>query len=153
MVLYSGYNTINWSDTNHFDSEDDYHTGCRNVSHCQQQSYSGLRSPGRSNSTYFWIVIDTCNSPFIHTSAYYPLLFIQDIRLFLIGLNYQANFHIKLPLTKLGRCEQHTHRYDGILPQYTIATSFPGSSVVARYASKRNTWISDLQLMQKDIAR
>ena len=33
---------------------DDYRTGCRNVSHCQQQqSYSGLRSPGRSNSTYF----------------------------------------------------------------------------------------------------
>ena len=30
-----------------FDSEDDHHTGCRNVSHCQQQqSYSGLRSPG-----------------------------------------------------------------------------------------------------------
>ena len=26
-----------------FDSEDDYRTGCRNVSHCQQQqSYSGL---------------------------------------------------------------------------------------------------------------
>ena len=35
--------------------EDDYRTGCRSVSHCQQQqSYSGLRSPGRSNSTYFW---------------------------------------------------------------------------------------------------
>ena len=35
-------------------TEDDYRTGCRNVSHCQQQqSYSGLRSPGRSNSTYF----------------------------------------------------------------------------------------------------
>ena len=35
------------------DSEDDYRTGCRNVSHCkQQQSYSGLRSPVRSNSTY-----------------------------------------------------------------------------------------------------
>ena len=33
-----------------FDSEDDYRTGCRNVSYCQQQqSYSGLRSPGRSN--------------------------------------------------------------------------------------------------------
>ena len=32
----------------------DNRTGCRNVSHCQQQqSYSGLRSPGRSNST-FW---------------------------------------------------------------------------------------------------
>ena len=29
-------------------------TGCRNVCYCQQQSYSGLRSPGRSNSTYFW---------------------------------------------------------------------------------------------------
>ena len=37
------------------DSEDDYRTDCRNVSHCQQQqSYSELRSPGRSNSTYFW---------------------------------------------------------------------------------------------------
>ena len=48
-------NTINWRDTTHFDSEDDYCTGCRNVSHCQQQqSYSGLRSPERSNSTYFW---------------------------------------------------------------------------------------------------
>ena len=29
------------------DSEDDYRTGCRNVSHCQQQqSYSGISSPG-----------------------------------------------------------------------------------------------------------
>ena len=38
----------------HFDSEDDYHTGCQNVSHCQQQqSYSGLHSPRQSNSTYF----------------------------------------------------------------------------------------------------
>ena len=38
----------------HFDSEDDYRTGCRDrVSHCQQQpSFSGLRSPRRSNSTY-----------------------------------------------------------------------------------------------------
>ena len=36
--------------------EDDYRTGCRNVSHCQrQQSYSGLRSPGQSNSTYSWV--------------------------------------------------------------------------------------------------
>ena len=39
----------------HLDSGDDYRTGCRNVSNCQQQqSYSGLHSPGRSNSTYFW---------------------------------------------------------------------------------------------------
>ena len=38
----------NWRDTTHFDSKDDYRTG-RNVSHSQQQqSYSGLRSPGRS---------------------------------------------------------------------------------------------------------
>ena len=39
--------------TNHFDSEDDNRTGCGSVRHCQQQqSYSGLRSPGRSYSTY-----------------------------------------------------------------------------------------------------
>ena len=39
------------------DSEDDYRTGPRNVSHCQpEQSYSGLRSPERSNSIYFCIV-------------------------------------------------------------------------------------------------
>ena len=33
----SFYNAINWRDTTHIDSEDDYCTGCRNVSHCQQQ--------------------------------------------------------------------------------------------------------------------
>ena len=49
------FNTINWRETTHFDSEDDYRTGCRNLSHYQQQqSYSGLRSPGRSYSTYLW---------------------------------------------------------------------------------------------------
>ena len=43
-----------WRDTTHFDSEVDYRTVYRNISHCQQQqSYSGQRSPGRSNSTYF----------------------------------------------------------------------------------------------------
>ena len=31
-----------------------HRTGCRNVSHCQQQSYSGLRSPGRFYLTYLW---------------------------------------------------------------------------------------------------
>ena len=60
----------NWRDTTHFDSEDDYHTGCRSISHCQQQqSYSGLCSPGRSNSTYFW------NYPWaqtFHTLKYPP---------------------------------------------------------------------------------
>ena len=35
----------------------DHHTGCRNVSHCQQQSYSGLRSPSRrSCSTYIYLL-------------------------------------------------------------------------------------------------
>ena len=56
-VWSSGW-TSEWvvsRDTTHFDSEDDYRTGCWNVSHCQQQqSYSGLRSSGRSTSTYFW---------------------------------------------------------------------------------------------------
>ena len=46
---------MNGKQTSSFDSEGDYRTGCRNVSHCrQQQSYSGLRSPGRSNSTYLY---------------------------------------------------------------------------------------------------
>ena len=40
-------------DTTHFDSEDDYRAVCRNISHCQQQqSNSGLRSPGQSNLAY-----------------------------------------------------------------------------------------------------
>ena len=44
---------MNRRDTTHFDSEDDYRTGCGNVSRCQQQqSYLGRRSPGRSYSTH-----------------------------------------------------------------------------------------------------
>ena len=51
-----------WRDTTHFDSEDDYRTGCRNLSHCQQQqSYSGLHWTGRSNSTYFWRLLMFCS--------------------------------------------------------------------------------------------
>ena len=47
------FKTINWRDAARIDSDDDYRTGCRNVSHClQQQSYSGRRSPRRSYSTY-----------------------------------------------------------------------------------------------------
>ena len=53
-ILLPEYNTINWRGTTHFDSEDDYHTGCRSVSHCQQQSYLGLHSPRQSNSAHFW---------------------------------------------------------------------------------------------------
>ena len=39
---------INSRDTSYFDSENDYRTGYRNVSCCEQQSYSRLHSPGRS---------------------------------------------------------------------------------------------------------
>ena len=46
---------MNWRYTTHYDSEDDYRTGCQNVSrHCPQQSCSGLHSPGRSYSIYLW---------------------------------------------------------------------------------------------------
>ena len=38
--------------TTHFGSEDDYHTGCQNVSPFRQQSYSGLHSPGESYATH-----------------------------------------------------------------------------------------------------
>ena len=37
--------------TTHFDYEDDYRTGCRNVNHATTLSHSGLLSPGRSCST------------------------------------------------------------------------------------------------------
>ena len=33
----------------HNDSEDDYRSGCRNVSHCHQLFFSELHSPGRSH--------------------------------------------------------------------------------------------------------
>ena len=47
-------------DTTHFDSEDDYCTGCWNISHCQQQqSYSGLRSPRHSYPTNLPSVVFT----------------------------------------------------------------------------------------------
>ena len=36
----------------HLDTEDDYHTGCPSLSHCQQQSFPGLLSPGLLYSTY-----------------------------------------------------------------------------------------------------
>ena len=34
--------------TNCTDSEDDYHSGCRNAGHCHQQFFSELHSPGKS---------------------------------------------------------------------------------------------------------
>ena len=38
----------------HNDSEDDDRSGCRNVSHCHQQFFSELHSPGRSHYTNGW---------------------------------------------------------------------------------------------------
>ena len=44
--------TSDWQRTLSLDSDDDFHSGCRNVSHChRQQSFSGLPSPGRSHYT------------------------------------------------------------------------------------------------------
>ena len=39
------------------DSEDDDRSGCRNVSHCHQQFFSELHSPGRSHYTNYFLVI------------------------------------------------------------------------------------------------
>ena len=45
------------------DDDIDYRTGCRNFSYCQQQqTYSGLRSPGLSYSTYLLFDEDECIS-------------------------------------------------------------------------------------------
>ena len=48
IVLTSSYACAGLTSlrSQHFDSEDDYCAGCRNVSHCQQQPYSGLCSHG-----------------------------------------------------------------------------------------------------------
>ena len=41
------------------DSDDDFRSGCRNVGQChQQQSFSGLLSPGRSNYTNDYDIIE-----------------------------------------------------------------------------------------------
>ena len=53
LIQTSVLMTINWRDTTHFDCDYDYHTGCRNINHCQQQqSYSGLHSTGHPYSTH-----------------------------------------------------------------------------------------------------
>ena len=47
--------TFDWQTTLSLDSDDDFRSGCRNVSHChRQQSFSGLPSPGRSHYTIEW---------------------------------------------------------------------------------------------------
>ena len=58
VLISMWLSTANNSDVTWYSSLwlwNDYRTGCRNVTRCQQQqSYSGLRSPGRSSTTYFW---------------------------------------------------------------------------------------------------
>ena len=46
-----------------FDSENDYLTGCQNVSHCQQQSCSELLSPEWSYSLQEIIVFQEKGKP------------------------------------------------------------------------------------------
>ena len=47
-VMVAVVDVVTELESAHFDSEDDYSTGCQNVSNCQQhQSYSGLCSKGR----------------------------------------------------------------------------------------------------------
>ena len=41
----------------YFDSEDDYRSGCQNVSNCHQQFFSKLHSPGRSHQTNYLILL------------------------------------------------------------------------------------------------
>ena len=60
-------------ESTHFDSEDDYRTGCRNVNHIQQQSYSGLRSPGQSCSTNLYIFLFIKTWSVISTSGVFTI--------------------------------------------------------------------------------
>ena len=44
--------TVDWQTALSLDSDDDFCSGCQNVSHChRQQSFSGLSSPGRLHYT------------------------------------------------------------------------------------------------------
>ena len=40
------------SNDNHFDSEVDYGTGCRNVSHCEQQQFRTVHPDNHTQPTY-----------------------------------------------------------------------------------------------------
>ena len=73
----------------------DYRTGCRNVSHCQQQqSYSELRSPGRSNWTYFgndsWVKT-------FHNNSFDLRKFTKDEKTVIIIYNHFRKMMAKWP--------------------------------------------------------
>ena len=51
-LYYKKWSFCVYGQSHHLDSDDDFRSGCRNVSHhYRQQSFSGLHSPGRSNYT------------------------------------------------------------------------------------------------------
>ena len=51
------YDNLDDQPTTNIDSGYDFHTGCRNVSLYLQQSFSGLRQPGRSTNHKHWLWI------------------------------------------------------------------------------------------------
>jgi len=67
------------------DSEDDFRSGCRDVSH-QQQFFSVLPSPGRLHHTIYWY-------SWVQTIYYMTLLFVWiDLIVFQLKLMYNALF-------------------------------------------------------------
>ena len=94
----------------HFDSENHYCTGCQNVSHCQQQqSHSGLHSPGRPYSTYLWIKPFTVllslasslcfiqclhNVTYMFASTFWNLLLLQDFLWRIIFMCFSLRYSI-----------------------------------------------------------
>jgi len=67
------------------DFEDDFRSGCRDLSH-QQQFFSELPSPGRLNHTNYWY-------SWVQTIYYMTLLFVWiDLIVFQLKLMYDALF-------------------------------------------------------------
>ena len=50
--VYTVMLLVTKSNDNHFDSEGDYGTGCRNVSHCQQQQFRTVHPGNHTQPTY-----------------------------------------------------------------------------------------------------
>ena len=50
--VYTVMLLVTKSNDNHFDSEGDYGTGCRNVSHCQQQQFRTVHPDNHTQPTY-----------------------------------------------------------------------------------------------------
>ena len=81
-------------------SEDDFRSGCRNVSH-QQQFFSELHSPGRSHNTNYWYswlqtiyhsTITDCSPPFCISDSQlgFASLIIRSYRTLALGLIVKA---------------------------------------------------------------